>query len=122
MSRSALSVLMCLVFALPAFGENLELAPMPREVATASAFQLQPGLGEVLPRPQPIVEMGPLGPVLPGYWRRSEMAKWQLLAVDYQGRFRPRVVLAPCPYYLHDGMPYPWLSVNPLDVNLTGGR
>ena len=56
-----------------------------------------------------------MGPILPGYWRRSQYDKWQLLAVDYQGFWRPRVQLGPHPYYLYNGMPYPWLSTRPLD-------
>ncbi len=49
--------------------------------------------------------------------RTSMYDRWQYMAVDRGGYFRPRVVLnEPCdPYYLYNGKPYPWLSVRPRD-------
>jgi hypothetical protein len=41
---------------------------------------------------------------------------WQFYAVGHQGRFRPRVIYSPHgSFYLHDGQPYPWVSLHALD-------
>lgn len=51
------------------------------------------------------------------FTRTSMYDRWQYMAVDRSGHFRPRVVLDdPCPYYLHDGKPYSWLGIRPLDI------
>lgn len=108
--RSAfLSVGTLLIVVLSSRSAEPERLPPPRPV---------PASPEVLPRPAPLVEIGPMGtPVLPGYWRRSQYDKWQMLSVDREGFFRPRVLLTPHPYYVYDGKPYPWLSTRPLDVS-----
>jgi hypothetical protein len=115
--------LLSLLFASPTAAVALEALPMPRQTEPVSealpAPQRLQAPGEMLPAPRRVAD---LWQPLPGYWHRSEMAKWQLLSVDYQGRFRPRVILAPQPYYLHDGMPYPWLGTRPMDVSPIGGR
>jgi len=39
---------------------------------------------------------------------------WQLYTVDSRGRMLPRVVAAPYgAYYLSDGRPYPWTTLEP---------
>lgn len=85
---------------------------------------------EMLPAPKPIVEelppptkiveqvpMGPLGPMLPGYFLPNRYAHWNLYAIDKQGYFKPRVILAPQPYYLYNGQPYYFLPVRPTDLS-----
>jgi hypothetical protein len=60
----------------------------------------------------------PVGPPVESktFMRKSYYERWQYYAVDQQGYFRPRVVLAPpMPYYLVDGRPYPLLPVRPRD-------
>src|SRR5436305_1508424 len=42
---------------------------------------------------------------------------WQLYAVDYQGQFRPRVVMVPPlgdGFYLYNGQSYPWMTLDSL--------
>jgi hypothetical protein len=70
---------------------------------------------EALPPPLAIVEMGPLGPVRPGYFQPDPRAVWQLYAIDKQGFYKPRVVFAPQSYYLYNGKPYRFLQVLPQD-------
>jgi hypothetical protein len=51
------------------------------------------------------------------YFRTSRYDVWQYYGVDYQGRFRPRVIYSPCgPYYLYNGEPYPWVTTHDRDV------
>jgi hypothetical protein len=72
-----------------------------------------------LPSPIPVVEIGPLGPVLPGYFLPDPYAAMKLYAFDRQNLPRPRVVFAPQPYYLFNGQPYRYLQVRPLDFSGT---
>ena len=52
-----------------------------------------------------------------GYYRQSRMAIWDYYAVDRQGYFRPRVILAPeGSYFLYNGAPYPMAPVKPQSV------
>jgi hypothetical protein len=82
-----------------------ELLPMPKPIEG------------ILPTPRLVVEMGPLGPVLPGYFHPDPYAHWKFYAVDKQGFFKPRVVFAPQPYYLYNGQPYYFLRVLPQDMS-----
>ena len=51
------------------------------------------------------------------YFRTSRYDVWQYYGVDYQGRFRPRVIYSPSgSYYLYNGEPYPWVTTHPRDV------
>ena len=70
-----------------------------------------------LPPPLVVVEMGPLGPVLPGYFLPDRYAHWQFYAIDQQGFPKPRVIFAPQPYYLYNGMPYRYLPTRPRDMS-----
>jgi hypothetical protein len=72
------------------------------------------GDGKALPPPQPVVAMGPLGPVLPGFFQPDLRAQRQLYAIDRQGFLKPRVMMAPQPFYLYNGQPYYFLQTNPL--------
>jgi hypothetical protein len=59
------------------------------------------------PLPPPVV-------ILP-YHRVNRYEVWQNYGVDFQGRFRPRVVYTPDgPFYYYNGGRYPWASVNQL--------
>src|SRR5438105_7943641 len=51
------------------------------------------------------------------YFRTSRYDVWQYYGVDYQGRFRPRVIYSPSgSYYLYNGEPYPWVTTHDRDV------
>ena len=76
---------------------------------------------EALPRPRTT----PATVVLPseasafptGNYRVNRYDVWQYYGVDYQGRFRPRVIYSPSgSYYLYNGEPYPWVTTHPRDV------
>jgi hypothetical protein len=88
-----------------------ELLPPPRE----AGFVLPPALP--FTGPLPPQAMGPMGPVLPGYFLPDRYAHWQLVAPDRYGFMRPRVIMAPQPYYLYNGEPYRLLPVRPLDMS-----
>jgi len=47
--------------------------------------------------------------------RVSQYEVWKYLAVDRQGRFRPRVILESSgdAYFLYNGAPYPWTTSSP---------
>jgi len=73
-----------------------------------------PPPAEALPAPQKVdAEPSPLvldiPPTLP-YERRNRYQVWDYYAVDRQGFFRPRVIMAPYEnyYYLYNGAPYPF--------------
>jgi hypothetical protein len=107
MSRLILASICAVVAVADLRADEPEVLPMPR---------LAPGL---LPPPGPVVEripMGPLGPVLPGYFLPDRYAHWELLAPDQYGFMKPRVILAPQPFYLHNGKPYGLLPVRPRDL------
>ena len=68
--------------------------------------------------PAVVVEMGPLGPVLPGYFLPDRYAHWQLMSIDKQGFYKPRVIMAPQQsYYLYNGKPYYFLPTRPQDLS-----
>jgi hypothetical protein len=51
------------------------------------------------------------------YFRTSRYDVWQYYGVDYQGRFRPRVIYSPSgSYYLYNGEPYPWVTTHERDI------
>lgn len=111
MSRLALSLCCTMLIAALAVGQEPkpELLPSPRIVEP------------ILPAPHRVVEMGPLGPVLPGYFLPDPYARWNLYALDKQGFPKPRVILAPQPYYLYNGQPYYFLRVQPQDLKTNPG-
>jgi hypothetical protein len=88
-----------------------ELLPPPREAGSV----LPPALPFTGPLPP---AMGPMGPVLPGYFLPDRYAHWQKVAPDRYGFMRPRVILAPQPFYLYNGEPYRLLPVRPLDMSI----
>lgn len=107
MSRLLLASLCLLAAVATAEADETEVLPMPR---------LVPG---VLPPPGPVFEpipMGPLGPVKPGFFLPDRYAHWELVAPDQYGFLKPRVILAPQPYYLYNGQPYGLLPVRPRDL------
>jgi hypothetical protein len=60
--------------------------------------------------PPVVVEVRPI------FYRVSRYEVWQNYGVDFQGRFRPRVLYTPTgPVYRYDGAPYPFASVRTLD-------
>ncbi len=66
---------------------------------------------EPLPPPR-ITSAEPYPPIVP--YRVSQYEVWQHLAVDRQGRYRPRVVSTPQGYfYSYSGEPYPWTTASP---------
>jgi hypothetical protein len=78
---------------------------------------------ELIPlRPTPKVAPAPPGIPVHSFesmtfTRTSMYDRWQYMAVDQSGHFRPRVVLDfPSAYYLGDGKPYPWLGLRSRDV------
>ena len=98
-----------LAAAIHAEDPKCELLPMPK-----------PAEG-MLPAPRVLDEMGPLGPVLPGFFLPDPYAHWEYLAVDKQGYLKPRVILAPQPYYLYNGKPYLFLPTRPEDMSTSPG-
>lgn len=95
-----------LFFNIPAsHSADPEPLPMPRMIE------------QILPAPAPIIEMGPLGPVLPGFFLPDRYAHWELMSIDRQGFYKPRVILAPQPYYLYNGKPYFYLPTRPQDLS-----
>jgi hypothetical protein len=112
MSRLLFTSICLIVAGVDLRADEPEVLPMPR---------VAPG---VLPPPVPFIEqvpMGPLGPVLPGYFLPDRYAHWKLVAPDQYGFMKPRVILAPQPFYLYNGMPYRFLTVRPRDVGTTPG-
>jgi hypothetical protein len=80
-----------------------ELLPQPKdfEPILPKPTPTEPKRAEqVLPPPLPLVEMGPLGPVLPGYFHPDPNAHWNLYGVNQQGMLVPRVLVGPSPYYV----------------------
>lgn len=69
------------------------------------------------PMPPPPIVMGPLGPVRPGYFLPDRYAHWQFYAIDRQGYMKPRVILAPQPYYRYNGMPYGFFPALPQNLS-----
>lgn len=68
---------------------------------------------EQLPPPRPVPNL--LLPPLPAPPELGRYDIWQYYAVDYTGRFRPRVVTFPFgSFYLHNLEPYPWTTTNSL--------
>lgn len=89
-------------------GAEPEVLPPPRPAT------------DILPPPAIIIEpvpIGPMGPVLPGYILPDRYAHWQLVLPDQYGFPKPRVILAPQPFYLYDGMPYRFLPTRPRDMS-----
>ena len=77
----------------------------------------EPAKPETLPPPRTAAPV-PGEPVtlvpLTGYYRTSRYDVWQFYGVDRQGYFRPRVISSPFgSYYLYNGKPYPWETVQP---------
>ncbi|MCE9534738.1 MAG: hypothetical protein K8T89_26985 [Planctomycetes bacterium] len=102
-----LSAVLALGSGLRAQEPKPELAPMPRTV-------------EAIPKPGVIVysvPMGPMGPILPGYFLPDPYAQVKWWALDRQGFSKPRVMLYPQPHYLYNGMPYLFFPTNPLTLS-----
>jgi hypothetical protein len=79
-------------------------------VALAAAAGARAAADEPLPPPR----IAPPEPPPIVIYRVSQYEVWQHLAVDQQGRFRPRVVWAPYgAFYTYSGKPYPWLTSDP---------
>jgi hypothetical protein len=91
---------------------KVEMLPPPKEAP--SLLPPPKEAPDLLPPPKLVdVPMGPLGPILPGYFLPDRYAHWQLYAPDQQGYLKPRVIIALQPYYLYNGMPYRFLQTNP---------
>jgi hypothetical protein len=104
MSRFVVVAGSLLLFAVWVHAAELKVEPLPPPKEAP----------DVLPAPTPAaVPMGPLGPIRPGYFLPDRYAHWQLYAPDQQGYLKPRVIIAPQPYYLYNGMPYRFLQTNP---------
>ncbi len=104
MSRFVVTAGSLLLFAIcvNAADITVEMLPPPKEAPS------------VLPAPKLAdVPMGPLGPIRPGGILPDRYAHWQLYATDQQGYLKPRVIIAPQPFYLYNGMPYLFLPTNP---------
>ncbi len=83
--------------------------------------------GEVLPPPRPALPapaeaysplMRTVAPAYAfySYPRRSAYDVWKYYDVDRFGYFRPRVIYSSQgAYYLYNGKPFPWATVNPLE-------
>jgi hypothetical protein len=101
MNRFVVAAGSLLLFAFSALAQpKIEMLPPPKEAG-------------VLPPPKPVdVTVWPLGPALP-YMLPDRYAHWQLYAPDQQGYLKPRVIIAPQPYYLYNGRPYRFLPTNP---------
>ena len=84
--------------------------------AARAADDLTPLTGPTLPMPAPVP--GPI--LLPGpisFYRPNRLDVWQNYGVDRAGRWVPRVVLTgEGAYYFSNGMPYPLLPVQQLNV------
>jgi hypothetical protein len=83
------------------------------------ADDLTPLSGPTLPMPAPVPGapgmMYPGGPV--SFYMPNRLDVWQNYGVDRTGRWRPRVALTgEGAFYLYNGMPYPGLPVNQLNV------
>jgi len=52
-------------------------------------------------------------PAYPGFYRPDSWEHWQNLAPSRTGYLRPRVILAPQPYYRANGAPYPFYPSMP---------
>jgi len=88
------------------------------------AFLVLPSLtltaAEPIGPPQKVVydvPMGPMGPILPGYFHPDPLAHWELVAIDQQGYYKPRVMLYPQPHYLYNGKAYRYLPTRPRDLS-----
>ena len=65
-------------------------------------------------RPRDVVEVEAPPPL---YFKPNPLDVWQFYAVDRAGKFQARVVLSPYgPFYLYNGMPFPWLSTRSIQV------
>lgn len=108
MGRLLLPTICLTCFLSAASAAEPELLPPPRTVS------------DVLPPPALVVEpvpLGPMGPILPGYILPDRYAHWQLVLPDQYGFPKPRVILAPQPFYLYNGMPYRFLPTRPRDMS-----
>jgi hypothetical protein len=90
-------------------------AALETPAALRGADELTPLSGPTLPMPAPVPQMLPAAPIT--FIRPNRLDVWQNLAVDRSGRWRPRVALfGDGPFYMYNGMPYPGLPVNQLNV------
>jgi hypothetical protein len=83
--------------------------------AVRGADDLTPLSGPTLPMPAPVPGMLPASPI--SFIRPNRLDVWQYYAVDRNGRWRPRVALiGEGAFYMYDGMRYPGLPINQLNV------
>jgi hypothetical protein len=83
--------------------------------AAYAADDLTPLKPETLPMPAPVPVPVFAGPV--SFYRPNRLDVWQYYGVDRTGRWVPRVILTgEGAFYLYNGMPYPGLAVNQLNV------
>jgi hypothetical protein len=81
--------------------------------AVRGADDLTPLAEPTLPMPAAVPTI--VGPV--SFVRPNRLDVWQFYAVDRSGRWRPRVALTgDGAYYMYNGMRYPGLPVNQLNV------
>lgn len=86
-------------------------------VLAAPALSADPP--EQLPPPRALPSEtvpAPVHPAMPhmgGYYREDRRAVWQYYQVDRYSQWRPVVIMGPYgSYYLYNGQPYPWASLN----------
>jgi hypothetical protein len=78
-----------------------------------AADDLTPLTGPTLPMPSPI----PIAPGQMSFYLPNRLAVWQNYGVDRNGRWRPRVIMTgEGAFYYYNGMPYPLLPVQQLNV------
>ncbi len=79
------------------------------------ADDLTPLAGPTLPMPAPVP--GTAWPAGISFSQPNRMDVWQFYGVDRTGRWRPRVILTgDGAFYLYNGVRYPGLPVNQLNV------
>ena len=99
-----LAVIVCLCMSALTSAQEL-----PKKDPQPPAPQL-PAPRELPPSPLPSITIR----VVPGP-QLGQRAVWELYGVDSRGRFVPRVVsVSSGSYYLSNGRPYPWTTINPL--------
>jgi hypothetical protein len=89
-------------------------------ISSSTLFAQAPPAKDVLPPPQVLPQPKELPPLpmlsirpIPGP-QLGQRNVWELYSVDSRGRFLPRVVYDPHEsYYLSDGRPYPWTTLEP---------